>query len=132
MTLALFALAAIACMIADHITGTAWYQKGNNTMTPDHFDIFPADDSALSDDGSTADYWTAYLAALPAGLVEDSNGIAFSILTDDELAAIDSEVDSWPESDVPDDDLLWFYSAGESEEYDDDDADYRPDYIGGY
>lgn len=119
MTIAFLLITMAALAVADHLTGTAWYQKGNTMFAPDHFDVWPDDE----------------LDELPTGLVAgDDSTIEFHILTDDELAGIDSEIDDWPEEyHVADADWHWFLSGGESEEYDAyDDADYRPDYIGGF
>lgn len=72
-------------------------------MTPDHFDVFGTDDH--DDDGSTSDYWDAYLAAaedaaMDGGewfpiVTDDDSELPF-LLTDDELAALDSDVDTIP------------------------------------
>lgn len=118
MTLALLAITAVSLAVADHLTGTAFYQKDNTMFhdDDDRFDVFNFED----EDGSTGDYWDAYLAtvgALPMGLVAgDDATIGFSILTDDELAEIDSEVDDWPAEDIDNADWLWFLSGGQTEE----------------
>jgi hypothetical protein len=76
-------LAILAILtIADHLTGTAWYQQKEHTMTIfniDQFDIFADDDN-----GEERLYDLLPVAADLPG---------FRILTDEELADIDATTD---------------------------------------
>lgn len=86
-TITYITIAAMTVLvIADHITGTAWYQtKGHTMFNDDHFDVFDMTDDELADFA-----------------LSDDDMLGFGILTDEELAAIDEDIDAG----VYDDDLL--------------------------
>lgn len=64
-------------------------------MTPDHFDVFGTDHE-FDDDGSTSDYWDAYVAAAETfAITVDTDELPF-LLTDSELAELSSDVDVIP------------------------------------
>ena len=123
--IAVVALAILA--IADHLTGTAFYQRNEATMfaiNPDHFDIFADDDEAIEADiRETLSFPSLRLAA--------DEMTSFSILTDEELDtlpdedydAVNADIAAWYDDD-PIEAALFFSPSWSDEWHEADEDDY--------
>lgn len=80
----LFAAVLAALAMADHLSGSAWYQRNEDTMTINHIDQF----DIFADDDDTDE---RLYDLLPVSGVHDLPG--FHILTDEDLADIDATAD---------------------------------------
>jgi hypothetical protein len=113
------------CLIADQATGTAWFQQTKGSiMNTDHFDIFADDDGGELDDIITA------TLSIPGLRLAADEMVAFTILTDSELAEIDADIDAGVYEPYEDIDA-WVQSAEPHEDWQQDEIDYPDHVVGG-
>lgn len=88
-------LAYLSCMVADHLTHTAFWQEGTFNMSPDHFDVFGTDHDA-DEHGSSSDYWDHYADVIAEAFAITADDETPFLLTDAELSELSEDVDSIP------------------------------------